>query len=109
MAFTTATDLSVSGKTVVPAGTAAVGRVDLAQDTGAFGQSGKLGIEPLYISYNGQFIRLTGRYNDKGTVTAGAAVGMVILSPGFTGRSAKIPAGSTVTAQILRDVAIPAR
>ncbi|RDV06244.1 hypothetical protein DXH95_02060 [Sphingorhabdus pulchriflava] len=100
-------DVMADGAVVIRKGTLAVGRIAFAQDTGAFGQSGKLKIEPLYIQLNGTTIRLQGSVFKKGTVTAGAAAGLIVLTPGMTGRSAKIPAGTAIPAATLRDVKLP--
>lgn len=100
-------DVMANGAIVIRKGTLALGRIAFAQDTGAFGQSGKLQIEPLYIQMNGITIRLQGSVFKKGTVTAGAAAGLIVLTPGMTGRSAKIPAGTVIPAATLRDVHLP--
>ena len=100
-------DVMANGAIVIRKGTSALGRIAFAQDRGAFGQSGKLQIEPLYIQLNGITIRLQGSVFKKGTVTAGAAAGLIVLTPGMTGRSAKIPAGTAVPAATLRDVQLP--
>ncbi len=100
-------DVMANGAIVIRKGTPALGRIAFAQDTGAFGQSGKLQIEPLYIQLNGITIRLQGSLFKKGTVTAGAAAGLIVLTPGMTGRSANIPAGTAIPAATLRDVQMP--
>ncbi len=106
VALVVAEDVLVDGAIIIHKGTSAVGRIAFAQDTGAFGQSGKLKIEPLYIQINGTTVRLQGSVFKKGTVTAGAAAGLVVLTPGMTGRSAKIPAGTAIPAATLRDVTL---
>lgn len=98
-----AEDLITNGKIMVAKGTPAFGRIAFAQDTGAFGQSGKLQIEPLYLTVNGTTVRLKGSVFKKGTVTAGAAAGLVVITPGLTGRTAKIPSGTPIPAAVLRD------
>ncbi len=100
-------DIRIDGYLVIPAGTRAVGKIANAQAKGAFGQSGKLLIEPMYIRVGDDTVRLTGRSEGKGSISAGAAVGLALLSAGFTGRSATIPAGSELSAQVLNQVSLP--
>ena len=107
IALAVAADVVIDGKLAIPKGTEAVGRIAFAQDTGAFGQSGKLRVEPLYLQVHGITIRLQGALFKKGTVTAGAAAGLIVLTPGMTGRSAKVPAGTPVDAEVMRSVSVP--
>ncbi len=107
VSLSVAADVAIDGMLVIPKGTQAVGRIAFAQDTGAFGQSGKLRIEPLYLQISGVTVRLQGALFKKGTVTAGAAAGLVVLTPGMTGRSAKLPAGTPVDAEVMRSVTLP--
>lgn len=108
LALQVAEDVLMNGAVVIRKGTAAVGRIGLARDTGAFGQSGKLEIEPLFIQLSNGVVRLRGGASEKGSIEAPAAVGLLILTPGFTGRSAKIPAGTIIPARVLRSVTLPA-
>lgn len=108
LALQVAEDVVIDGVVVIKKGTAAVGRIGLARDTGAFGQSGKLEIEPLFIQMANAVVRLKGGASEKGSIEAPAAVGLLILTPGFTGRSAKIPAGTRIPARVLRAVTVPA-
>jgi hypothetical protein len=94
-------DVCVDGVLAIPRGSEDVGTISMAQDTGFFGQSGKLLIEPLYVKVGNEVLRLTGNYAKQGTITAPGAVGLVILSPGITGRSARIPSGATIPATVL--------
>lgn len=96
-----AEDVYVDGVLAIPKGSAGVGTIAMAQDTGAFGQSGKLAVEPLYVKIGNEILRLKGDYAEKGTITAPGAVGMAILTPGITGRSAKIASGTTIPATVL--------
>lgn len=98
VALVTTADVVVSGKVVIPKGTPATGQVAEARAKGALGMSGKLAIRPLYIRMGDTYIRLSGVSADKGSVTAGAVVGMIVLTPGFTGRSAYIPKGTKLSA-----------
>jgi hypothetical protein len=99
-------DLFVDGVLAIPKGAAAKGRISMAQDTGAFGQSGKLQIEPLYVQIGNEIVRLKGSLDKKGTITGGGAVGLALITPGITGRSAKMPTGTVVPATVLFEKAI---
>lgn len=102
VALKTADDVRIEGQTVVPKGTLATGQVIEARAKGALGMSGKLGLRPLFMTLGNQTIRLAGNTSDKGSVSAGAVVGMAVLTPGFTGRSATIPTGTRLTAYVER-------
>jgi hypothetical protein len=103
----TKSDLRVNGTLVIPAGTKAMGKVADAMAKGAFGQSGKLLVEPMYIRLGDNTIRLSGKADAKGTTSAGAYIGMALITPGFTGKSAIIPAGSELNAEVRNDVMLP--
>lgn len=102
--LTVAEDVRVGDRIVIPQGTPAMGEVATMQAKGAFGQSGKLVVRPLYLTLGDRTIRLEGGGGAHGTITAGSVIGLVALSAGFTGRSATVPAGSPIPAVILRDV-----
>jgi hypothetical protein len=99
-------DLFVDGVLAIPKGVSAKGRINLAQDTGAFGQSGKLQIEPLYVQIGSEILRLKGNLDKKGTISVGGAVGLALITPGFTGRSVKLPSGTVIPATVLFEKAI---
>lgn len=107
VALSTAADVVIEGNVVIPKGTVATGQITDAQAKGAMGMSGRLALRPLYIRMGDIFIRLGGSARGKGTVTAGAVVGMVLLTPGFTGRSAEIPEGTMLTGVVDHGVALP--
>lgn len=96
----TTADVIVDGKIIVPGGTPAVGQVSDARAKGALGMSGRLVIQPLYLTVQNTTIRLLGNTSNHGSVTAGAVIGMAVLTPGFTGRSATIPAGTPIIAYV---------
>ena len=102
VALRTTQDLVVDGKVIVPKGAAATGQVSDARAKGALGMSGRLIIQPLYMTVGSTTVRLLGNASNRGSVTAGAVVGMVVLTPGFTGRSATIPAGTSLVAYVAR-------
>jgi hypothetical protein len=96
--LTVTDDVRIGDQVVIPAGTAAVGQISDARAKGAMGMNGRLVIRPLYLQVKGRTIRLAGAEREKGSVAAGAVVGMAVLGPAFTGRSANIPAGTPVLA-----------
>ncbi len=100
-------DIRENGELLIPAGTKAVSKIADVMAKGAFGQSGRLLIEPLYIRIGDNTVRLTGGIEKKGSISAGAAVGLTVMSAAFTGRSATIPAGSELSAQVLNEIALP--
>lgn len=106
VSLTTASDVVIDGKILIPKGTPAKGQITEARAKGAMGMSGKLAIRPLYIRLGDTFIRMGGATSDKGSVTAGAVAGMVLITPGFTGRSAEIPAGSPLTGHVDKGVTL---
>lgn len=101
-------DVRVGERIIIPKGSAATGQIADARAKGALGMSGKLLIRPLYVRIGDDTVRLTGAINGKGSVTAGAVAGMVLLTPAFTGRSAAIPAGTRMTAIVERSILMPA-
>jgi hypothetical protein len=66
------------------------------------GMNGRLVIRPLYLQVHGRTVRLAGSEREKGSVEAGAVIGMAVLGPLFTGRSATIPAGTPMLAMTER-------
>jgi hypothetical protein len=96
--LTVTEDVRIGNYVIIPAGTAAVGQISDARTKGAMGMSGRLVIRPLYLQVHGRTVRLTGSERAKGSVEPGAVVGMAVVGPAFTGRSAVIPAGSPVLA-----------
>jgi hypothetical protein len=103
----TAADVRIDGTLLIPAGTKAIGQVADAQAKGAMGMSGRLAIRPLYLRLGDLTVRLGGAASEKGSVTAGAVIGMAILMPGFTGRSAVIPKGSKLSGFVEHAVDLP--
>ncbi len=105
----TSADVLIDGRVIIPKGTPAAAQVSDSRAKGALGMSGKLLVQPLYLTIGSTIVRLEGNTANKGTVSAGAVIGMAVLSPGFSGRSATIPAGTRLTAFVARsaDVTIP--
>ncbi len=106
IAMRTTRDVLVDGRVIIPKGTPAAGQVSDARAKGALGMSGKLLVQPLYLTIGNTTVRLDGTTANKGTVSAGAVIGMAVLSPGFSGRSATIPAGTPLTAFVSRSTVV---
>jgi len=58
----------------------------LAQNAGAFGQSGELLIKPLYVKVGNEILCLTGEYGELGTKNVLRATGLSILGSIVTGK-----------------------
>lgn len=100
-------DVRIGDAVVIAKGTLAIAQVVDARAKGALGMSGRLSVQPIYIVVGSQTVRLGGQASDKGSIAAGAVVGMVVLTPGFTGRSAKIPEGTRLTGYVEHAVEFP--
>lgn len=99
----------ISGVTVIPAGTPAVGEITDVRNKGMWGKSGRFNTRLLYLTVNGRQIRLSGGFDDKGTaggIGAVAVSAIVFLPAGFfmTGTSAKVATGTVVKGFIDEDV-----
>lgn len=109
IALHTAADVRIDGAIVIPRGTPATGQVAEARAKGALGMSGKLALRPLYLQVGDTIVRLAGTTDAKASVSAGAVMGMIVLTPGMmTGRSATIPAGAPLAAIVERPVTVMA-
>lgn len=106
VALRTASDVLVDGRIVVPKGAMASGQISDARAKGALGMSGRLVVQPLYMMVGSTTVRLEGNAANRGSVSAGAVIGMAVLTPGFTGRSATIPAGTRLVAYVSRSTAV---
>lgn len=102
----TAADVSVNGQIVIPKGHPATGEVSLARAKGMMGQRGKLAIQPLYLQIGGTTVRLRGVAATTGKMETGAILGMIVITPGFTGKSATLPEGTRLDAAVLRRVTL---
>ena len=105
-----AEDVILSGQTVIPAGSRAVGEITEVKKKGMWGKSGKVDTRLLYVRVGDQQIRITGQLGDKGKTGTAGVVGAIALVPvaGFfvTGTSAKIPTGSAVKAFLDEDLTV---
>lgn len=103
-----AEDVKVSGQTVIPVGSPAMGEITDVRNKGMWGKSGHFTAQLLYVQVNGRQIRLSGTFDDKGVTGTAMVVTSVVLVPlaGFftTGTSANIPAGSSVKGFVDEDV-----
>lgn len=99
-------DVLVEGRVVVARGTPAIGQISDARAKGAMGMSGRLMLRPLYIRLSDTIVRVDGEASDKGSVTAGAVIGLALLSGGFTGRSAELSKGTPLTGHVLPDISL---
>lgn len=102
--------VQVEGRTVIPAGSLAVGEVTSVRNKGMWGKSGNIDARILYMHVNGQQVRLSGTVNDKGVTGTAGVVGAVALIPvaGFfmTGTSAVIPKSASVTGFLDQDMPV---
>lgn len=103
-------DVKLGGRTVIPAGTRAVGEVTVAKRKGMWGKSGKLETRLLYLEVGDQRIRITGASTDKGkTGTAGVVASLAVVPvAGFfvTGTSAVIPPRTQTVATLDEDIPV---
>lgn len=102
-------DVRVDGLLVIPKGAHGVGEVSRIVEKGLMGKPGKLEVRVMFVEVGGTRIRLDGKARDKG---GSGAAGVIIMAPlvGLTtaalvtGKSAVIPAGSTIDGFVYQDV-----
>lgn len=103
----------VDGLTVIPADTIVVAQLTRAEKRGAFGRSGKLDVQLLYVELASGPLRVSGTIEARGKKDAGdaAATAAAFLALPFlpTGRSAEIPARAEVSGRLDRDLWIDRR
>lgn len=102
--------VTVGNLLVIPAGSRAVGEVTRVEKKGGFGKSGKLETRVLYAIVGDSRVGMTGKAVDQG---AGGTVGTVAAAvlfwpvmPFVTGKSADLPAGTTLTGYVENDVVL---
>ncbi|MEC3949794.1 hypothetical protein [Sphingobium sp. HWE2-09] len=102
--------VSLNGQTVIPAGSPVTGEITDVRNKGMWGKSGHITGRVLYVRANGNQIRLTGSFDDKGTTGTAGVVAAIAFVPiaGFitTGTSARIPLGAPVTAFLDEDISV---
>ena len=106
VALRTMADVSIGGVVVIPAGTEATGQVEESRGTGGMGTNGRLVIRPLYLRLSDRIVRLTGALTNTGKTKADTVIGMVLLTPLISGRSAVLPAGTAVGGIVEKTVEI---
>lgn len=102
--------VTLSGVTVIPVGSRAIGEVTHVRNKGMWGKSGAVEARMLYVSVNGRNMRLSGTIDDKGVTGTAGVVGAIAVLPvaGFfmTGTSAVLPSGTMVRAFLEEDVPV---
>jgi hypothetical protein len=101
----------ISGQTVIPAGTPAMGEITMVRNKGMWGKSGAFAGRVLFIRVGDRQIRMSGTFDDKGHAGGGAAVAtsaIVFLPAGFfmTGTSANMRIGAPVKGFLDEDVPV---
>lgn len=101
-------EVRVDGMLVIPRGARGVGEVSRVVTKGMMGKAGKLEVRVLYVEVAGKRIRLDGTASDKG---ASGAAPVVLAAPligvsaaFFKGKSAVLPAGSSIEGFVFQDV-----
>jgi len=100
----------LNGQVVIPGGSRAIGEITTVRNKGMWGKSGGFTGRVLYVEANGRQIKLNGSFTDRGETGTGGVVASVAFLPvaGFfvTGTSARLPAGTHVTAFVAEEIAI---
>ena len=103
-----AENVIVDGVTVIPKGTPVTGELTAVRNKGMWGKSGKVEGRVLNLSLSGRTVRVSGAFDDKGVTGTGGVVAAIAFIPvaGFfvTGTSARIPAGSQMSAYLDEDI-----
>lgn len=101
-------EVRVDGLLVIPRGAHGVGEVSRVVTKGMMGKPGKIEVRALYVEVGGARIRLDGVASDKG---ASGAAPVVLAAPligvsaaFFRGKSAMLPAGSTIEGFVYQDM-----
>lgn len=101
-------DVTYGDYVVIPRGSRAVGKITWLTSKGAFGKSGKMDIELMYIEVGGRRIDVDGTFRQEGEGNTVATVGGVLVAGVFagfvTGRSARIPQGRELMARTALDL-----
>ncbi|QZP08291.1 hypothetical protein [Caenibius sp. WL] len=104
-----ASNVTMNGVTVIPAGTPAIGEITEVRNKGMWGKSGYIGARIVSLRLGDRHIRLTGTFDDKGVTGTGGVVASIALIPiaGFftTGTSAMIASGAGVKGFLDEDIA----
>lgn len=106
VAMAVSEDVVIDGAVAIAKGTPVTGQIADAQATGGLGTSGRLLVRPLYLQVANRTVRLRGGTLRKRGVSAGGVIGLAVLSLATSGRTATIPAGTRVPAEVERDVVV---
>ena len=105
-----ADDVMVGSALVIPRGTPAVGEVEFLSEKGMFGKSAKFTLRPLFIELSGQRVNLDGATSQRGNRAVTEAAITTVLTGGLgvfiTGKSASLPAGSSMDGTVRDDALI---
>ena len=105
-----ADDVQLNGRTVIPAGSRAVGEVTQVKQKGMWGKSGRIDTRLLYVRVGEQQVRISGQLGDKGKSGTAGVVGALAVVPvaGFfvTGTSGNLPRGSSAVGYLESDLPV---
>jgi hypothetical protein len=105
-----ADDVMLNGRTVIAAGSRAVGEVTDVKKKGMWGKSGKIGTRLLYVRVGGQQVRISGQLGDKGKTGTAGVVGAIAFVPvaGFfvTGTSGNLLRGTGAVGYLDSDLPV---
>lgn len=110
IALEVAEDVLMHSKTVIPRGTPATGEIEALTTKGMFGKAAKFTLRPLFIEVGDRRINLIGERQERGARATAPAAVATVLTGGFgmiiTGKSAELPAGSVINAELREDVVL---
>jgi hypothetical protein len=105
-----ADDVKVGSALVIPRGTPAVGEVEYLSEKGMFGKSAKFTLRPLFIDLGGRRVNLDGITSQRGNRAVTEAAITTVLTGGLgvfiTGKSASLPAGSSLDGTVRDDALV---
>ena len=105
-----ADDVQLNGRTVIPAGSRAVGEVTEVKKKGMWGKSGKIETRLLYVRVGDQQVRISGQLGDKGKAGTAGVVGALAVVPvaGFfvTGTSGNLARGTGAVGYLESDLPV---
>jgi hypothetical protein len=110
IALRVADDVILNSKIVIPRGTAAIGEIESLSDKGMFGKAARFTLRPLFVEHNGRRLNLSGIHREAGSKATAAAAVTTVLIGGLgliiTGKSADLPQGSILHAELRDDVVL---
>lgn len=111
IALRVADDVLVDGRIVIPRGAPGLAEVLRHRAKGAFGRAGLLELRLLNVQAGGRLIRLDGKREHAGRsgATPALASGIVVsavLGSIIKGKHATLPAGTSLTGYVHRDLAV---